>query len=105
MVPPSVVVHDLNLLRLAILPDETDSILIVDTDAVLPPPITGESLKVIPGKRAQVVESLGCVKLRELALRDPGDAPKPARRISLKERLCVAVPEGPDHLRRLLRIP
>jgi hypothetical protein len=41
MVPPSVVVHDLDLLRFAVLPDETDSILIVDTDAVLPPSITG----------------------------------------------------------------
>jgi hypothetical protein len=44
------------------------------------------------------VESLGCVKLRELALRDPGDAPKPARRISLKERLCETVPERPANL-------
>lgn len=99
------VVHDLDLLRFAVLPDETDSILIVDTDAVLPPSITGQSLKVIPWKRAQVVESLGCVKLRELALCDPGDAPKPARRVSLKERLGVAVPEGPDHLLRILRMP
>jgi hypothetical protein len=56
---------------------------------------------VIPWKRAQVVESLGCVKLRELALCDPGDAPKPARRVSPKERLGVAVPEGPDHLLRI----
>jgi hypothetical protein len=60
---------------------------------------------VIPWKRAQVVESLGGVKLRELALCDPGDAPKPARRVSLKERLGVAVPEGPDHLLRILRMP
>jgi hypothetical protein len=60
---------------------------------------------VIPWKGAQVVESLGCVKLHELALRDPGDAPKPARGVSLKERLGVAVPEGPDHLLRVLRIP
>jgi hypothetical protein len=105
MVPPSVVVHDLDLLRFAVFPDEADSILIVDTDAVLPPSITGQSLKVIPGKRAQVVESLGCVKLRELALCYAGDAPKPARRVSLKERLGVAVPEGPDHLLRILRMP
>jgi hypothetical protein len=105
MVPPSVVVHDLDLLRVAVLPDETDSILIVDTDAVLPPSIPGQTLKVIPWKRAQVVESLGGVKLRELALRDPGDAPKPARRVSLKERLGVAAPEGPDHLLRILRMP
>jgi hypothetical protein len=70
-----------------------------------PPSIPDQSPKVIPWKRAQVVESLGCVKLRELALCDPGDAPKPARRVSPKERLGVAVPEGPDHLLKILRMP
>jgi hypothetical protein len=33
---------------------------------VLPPPITAKGLEVIAGKRAQVVESLGCVQLRQL---------------------------------------
>jgi hypothetical protein len=105
MVPPSVVVHHLDLLRLAVLPHEADPILVVDPHAVLPPPIAGKSLKVIAWKRAQVVESLRCVKLCELALCDPGDAPKPARRISLEQCLGVSVPEGPDHLLRILRMP
>lgn len=55
----------------------------------------------IPWKRAQIIESLRGVKLRELALYDPGHAPKPARRVPLKERLGLAVPEGPDHLLRV----
>jgi hypothetical protein len=105
MVPPSVVVHHLDLLRFAVLPHEADPILVVDPDAVLPPPIAGKNLKVIARKRAQVVESMGCVKLRELALCDPGNAPKPARRVSLEQRLGISVPEGPDHLLRVLRMP
>jgi hypothetical protein len=49
-----VVVHHLDLLRVAVLPDEADPILVVDPDAVLPLPIAGKSLKVIARKRAEV---------------------------------------------------
>jgi hypothetical protein len=78
MVPPSVVVHHLDLLHFAVLPHEADPILVVDPDAALPPSIAGKCLKVISRKRSQVVESVGCVKVGELALCDPGNAPKPA---------------------------
>jgi hypothetical protein len=105
MVPPSVVVHHFDLLCFAVPPNETDPKLVVDPDAALPSPVAGESLKVIPRKRAQVVESLGCVKLRELALPDPGNASNPARRVSLEQRFGVTVPEGPDHLLSMLRMP
>src|SRR5439155_17688190 len=71
IVPPSVVVHDLDVLRFAVLPHEADPILVIDPDAVLPPPITAKGLEVIARKRAQVVESLGCMQLRQLALRRP----------------------------------
>jgi hypothetical protein len=74
MVPPSVVVHDLDVLRFAVLPHEADPILVIDPDAVLPPPITAKGLEVIARKRAQVVESLGRVQLRQLALSDPEPA-------------------------------
>jgi hypothetical protein len=76
-----VVVHDLDVLRFAVLPHETDPILVIDPDAVLPPPITAEGLEVVTRKRAQVVESLGRVQLRQLALSDPGNAPEPTRRV------------------------
>jgi hypothetical protein len=100
-----VVVHYLDLLHSAVLPHEADPILVVDPDAVLPPSIAAKCLKVVSRERAQVVESLGCVKLRELTLRDPGNAPKPARWVSLQQRFGVSVPEGPDHLLSVLRMP
>ena len=105
IVPPSVVVHDLDVLRLAVLPHEADPILIIDPDAVLPSPITAKGLEVIARKRAQVVESLGCMQLRQLALSDPSNVPEPTRRIPLKQRRGVSVPEGPDHLLSILRRP
>ena len=98
------VISDLYIERVSFFPHETDPPLVVDPDAVLPPPIAGKSLKVIARKRAQVVESLGCVKLRELTLCDPGNAPKLARRVSLEQRLGISVPEGPDHLLSILRV-
>jgi hypothetical protein len=104
MVPPSVVVHDLDVLRFAVLPHEADPILVIDPDAVLPPPITAKGLEVIARKRAQVVESLGRVQLRQLALSDASNVPEPTRRVPLEQRLCISVPEGPDHLLSILRM-
>ena len=104
IVPPSVVVHDLDVLRFAVLPHEADPILVIDPDAVLPPPITAKGLEVIARKRAQVVESLGGVQLRQLALSDPSNVPEPTRRVPLKQRLGVSVPEGTDHLLSILRM-
>src|SRR2546428_13261184 len=58
MVPPSVVVHDLDLPRIAVLPHETDPILIVDPDAVLAAPIARKGFELIARERAEVVQSL-----------------------------------------------
>ena len=99
------VVHDLDVLRFAVLPHEADPILVIDPDAMLRSPITAKGLEVIARKRAQVVESLGGVQLRQLALSDPSNVPEPTRRVPLKQRLGVSVPEGPDHLLRVLRLP
>ena len=92
------VVHHLDLLRFAVLPDEADPILVVDPDAVLALPIAVKSLKVIARERAEVIEALGGVQLRQLPLRNPGNGSEPPRRVSLKQCLGVSVPEGPDHL-------
>jgi hypothetical protein len=97
-----VVVHHFDLLRVAVFPHEADPILVVDPYAVLPTPITAQRLEVVAGKRAEVVESLRRVQLHQLALSDPGNAPKPPCRMALKERFGVSIPERPDHLPRVL---
>ena len=100
---PSVVVHNFDVLCVAVFPHETDPILIIDPDAVLSPPITNQRLEVIARECAQILESLGCMQLNEFALRDPSDAPKPTCRITPKESLSIAIPERPDHPLKLLR--
>ena len=99
------IVHHFDLLRVAVLPYEADPVLIVDPYAVLPTPISSESLEVVARKRPQIVESLRCVELHQLALNDPGNTSKAPRRMTLEQRLGVSVPKGPDHLLRILWAP
>jgi hypothetical protein len=56
-----VVVHNLDLMRLAVLPQEADSVLVVDPDAVFAPPVAGKGFEVIPRESPQVLESVGGV--------------------------------------------
>jgi hypothetical protein len=92
-----VVVHYLDLLCSAVVPDEADPILVIDPDAVLALPVAGEGLEVVARERAKIVESLSGVELHQLALRDPSHGLEPAGRDPLKQGLGVSVPEGPDH--------
>jgi len=93
-----VVVDHFNVMGVAVSPHETDSILIVDPDAMLALPISTKGLEVVARKGTEVAESLGCVQLKQLPLCDPGDAPKPARRIPKKKRFGIPVSEGPNHV-------
>jgi hypothetical protein len=98
-----VIVHHFDLLRVAIFPHEADPILIVDPDAVLPTPISTENLEVIAWESAQIVEPLRSMQLHQLTLRNPSNISKPTRRITQEQRLRVSIPEGPDHLLKVLR--
>jgi hypothetical protein len=51
-----VIVNYLDIKRIAILPNETDAILIVDTNTVLTLSISFQSFKVIPGKDCQITQ-------------------------------------------------
>jgi hypothetical protein len=88
----------------AILPHETDPVLIVDSDAVLPSPVSAQGFETVAWEGPQVIESSCRVQLSQLALHDPSDAPETLRRVTLEQRLGVPIPEGPDHPPKLLRI-
>ena len=63
------VVHYLYLRRSALCPNETDAVLVVDSDAVLPLPISSECLQLIPWWNSEIVKGDHRVKLVELASR------------------------------------
>jgi hypothetical protein len=100
-----VVVHHFDLLSVAVPPHKADPILVVDPYAVLPTPISSERLEVVARERTQIVEALRSVKLHQLALGDTANALKSPRRVTLEQGLCVPIPERPDHLPRVLRLP
>jgi hypothetical protein len=66
-----VIVHDLDLIGVAVVPDEADSPLIVDPHAVLTLPITRERLEAIAGRRSQIIQGARIVQLEELAVANP----------------------------------
>lgn len=98
------VVDHFNLMGVAVSPHEADPILIVDPYAVLPPPISIQRLEMVPRKSTEVIETMRCVHLNQLALHDPGDGPEPAGGIAEEKSLRVPTPKGSDHLLRVLRI-
>jgi len=79
-----VIINYLNVKRITITPNETDAILVVDADTVLTLPIAFQSFKVIPWKDRQITQSMGCVQLHKLTLRDSGDLLKPPRALAFE---------------------
>ena len=86
---PSVVVDDLNVLRVFGGPNETHSPLIVDANAVLPPANSLQCLQLIAGWDAQIVKDRRPVELLKLAQGWPLDVDPSAD--SLTEKQCLGV--------------
>ena len=95
------VVHDFHLIRISILPQEADTPLIVDPDAVLTLSIAAQRLQAIPGRNRQVTK-LGCgMDLRQLPLSDAHETLKTPHVFTVVQFLCVGTPERFDHVGRL----
>jgi hypothetical protein len=56
-----VVVNYLDVKRIAIAPNETDAILIIDADTVLPFPSALQNFKLIPWKDCQITQNMRSV--------------------------------------------
>ena len=97
-ISPSVIVHDFNVIGVAIFPDKADSPLIVDANAVLPGPVTGKSFQTVSSRYAQVVQARSAVQDHQLSLRPTLNVPgELADMPPLGNRLGVFVPETPYH--------
>ena len=61
------VISNLDLVRVAVVPDETDAPLIVDTDTELAPSVEPKGLQVVPGRNPKIDEANGVVQHAELS--------------------------------------
>jgi hypothetical protein len=86
------------------MPCKTDPPLVIDSNAVLALPISGELFDPISRRNAQILQRLRVVQYRELPTCDVLDAPKPWTALSLKERFGVLAPERLYHPETLLRV-
>jgi hypothetical protein len=93
----SVIIRDLDIAGIAISPDKTDPVLIIDANTVLAVTIAFQSLQTVARKRAQVAESLSRIQHAELLERLPGAPLKPPAGSQGKHPFGVAVSEGLDH--------
>jgi hypothetical protein len=67
----SVVIHDFNPMRPAVLPNKTHPPLIVDSDAVLTATVVFQCLQLVTGRDSQTGQLGRCMQLQQLA---PGHA-------------------------------
>jgi len=92
----SVIVDDLDVMGVAVAPDEADSDRSLTPDAVLTPSVAAQRFSLFPG-RSPDPKLVGRVQLAELSLSDAGDHLRAAGRPPVEEPLGFLRPERPDH--------
>jgi hypothetical protein len=71
-----VVVHDLDIMSVAVFPSQANPPLIVDPDTVLAPSLARELLQAIRGRFAEIAQSIRSVQDQQLSQRDSLDPPE-----------------------------
>ena len=91
------IVHDLNVMCLAIPPDEANPPLVIDPDAVLPGSIPLKRFEMVAGWNTKVVNLLGGMQVKQFAPRDTFDGTKRQHHPIVEKRLRVLASKRPDH--------
>jgi hypothetical protein len=94
----SVVVGYLDFMRSVLLPDEANSKLIIDSDAVLARPITLECLQPVPRRSLEVFEAGACLDLIRPSQCSSYDCRPFTTFSSLEELSSLLVAEALDHM-------
>jgi len=92
-----VVIHDFDLVRVALAPHETNAPLVVDPNTVLAFSFPAQPFQPIPRRRGQIADSRSEMQLVELSPGDALNSLEPPHRFSLEEALGIAATEGADH--------
>jgi len=75
--PLLVIVHDLHIVRITIFPDEAYPILIVDSNAMLPPAVPFQNFQPVSGRHPQVLQRPGAMEIQELPASAPLESSEP----------------------------
>jgi hypothetical protein len=93
-----VVVHDLNLVRIAVTPGEADAPLVIDPNAIRPRPFPFEQFQLASGRDAKILQPECPIQVQKLPPRRPFDGLKPPNPAVLKERRGVGALARPDQI-------
>ena len=92
------IVHDLDVVRIAVSPHETKTPLIVDSDAVLPLSLAMQDLQTVAGGSRQVPQLGSAIQLAQLSAGNPFHGPKAATRLPSMESPGFRTTERPNHI-------
>jgi hypothetical protein len=91
------IIDDLDAFRRAFAPDEAESPLIVDPDAMLTLPVATQSLKPVSWNCRQVLQPIGVVQHPKLPPCHGSQVAESAVLLAVKELLGLLAAEGPYH--------
>src|ERR1019366_4946360 len=94
---PLVIVHDLNFVSIALAPNEAQTPLVVNANAVLSLSAAMQSFQAISGGRCPIAQFGGAIQLPKLAPRDVLDRLKAAARLPAGKSLGFRAAERLDH--------
>jgi len=87
-------VGDFHLVRVSVLPNETDAILVVDSDAVLALPVTLQGLQSVAGNPARIAKGFRLIQLDQLTKSSFFDQLKLLRGLLPKDSFSRSAPKG-----------
>ena len=91
------IIHDLNIERITLNPGKADPPLIIDTNTVLPLPISLQSFQTISRRNPQITERWGEVENQKLPSRNSFYATKLRYVLIVKQRFRLFGAKGADH--------
>jgi hypothetical protein len=93
-----VVVHDLNVLRIALTPRKADAPLVVDSDTVTPRAIAFQEFKLISRRHAKIFQPQRPMQVQQLPPSKPFNGLKSPNPAILKEQRGIGALERPDQV-------
>jgi hypothetical protein len=95
------VIYDLDIIGIALFEAETQSPLIVYSDAPGAFTISVQSLKTVARRYPQILKRTSVVKNLQFSFSDVGDRFKPQRAFALKQCLCICAAERFYHAEKI----